>query len=169
MKSAQNGWYVLYVKSHHEKKVFDVLDHLSIKAFLPTITVQSARTDRKKFIQKLLFPSYVFVKISSSLDFYKALSVNGACMYIRFGMEYAKVSDIEIEKIQRMLLSNELTEIETNVEDFKVGDYRIISYGSLSGLECQVLNISNTNKIIVRIDSLQKNIIATIPAHYLEN
>jgi len=169
IKSAHNGWYVLYVKYHHEKKVFDVLEQLAIKAFLPTIEIQSTRTDRKKMIQKLLFPSYVFVKINSSLDFYKTLSVNGACMYIRFGMEYAKVSDEEIKKIQLLLLEKDLTEIETNVENFKVGDFKTISYGSLRGLECQVLNTNNINKIIVRIDSLQKNITATIPSYYLQN
>lgn len=169
MKASHNGWYVLYVKSHHEKKVFVVLEQLSIKAFLPTIEVQSKRTDRKKNIQKLLFPSYIFVKINSSLDFYKTLSVNGACMYIRFGMEYAKVSDEEIKKIELLLLGNDVTEIETNVENFRVGDFKTISYGSLSGLECQVLNVNNINKIIVRIDSLQKNITATIPSYYLQN
>ena len=169
MKSAHNGWYVLYVKCHHEKKVFDVLGQLSIKAFLPTIEVQSKRTDRKKNIQKLLFPSYIFVKINSSLDFYKTLAVNGACMYIRFGMEYAKVSDEEIKKIQLFLVGNDLTEIETHVENFRVGDFKTISYGALSGLECQVLNTNNINKIVVRIDSLQKNITATIPSYYLQN
>ncbi|MFW0738264.1 UpxY family transcription antiterminator [Flavobacterium sp. N502536] len=169
MKSIHNGWYVLYVKCHHERKVFDGLGHLSIRAFLPTIEVPSKRTDRKKSIQKLLFPSYVFVKINSSLEFYKTLSVNGACMYIRFGMEYAKVSDDEMRKIELLLLNNDVTEIETHVEEFKVGDFKTISYGSLSGLECEVLNTNNTNKIVVRIDSLQKNITATIPSYYLQN
>ncbi|WP_281322345.1 UpxY family transcription antiterminator [Flavobacterium aestivum] len=168
MKSTPPGWYVLYVKCHHEKKVFEVLNDLSIKAFLPTIQVLSKRTDRRKMLQKLLFPSYVFVKINSSQDFYKTLSVNGACMYIRFGMEYAKVSDKEIKNIELLLQSNELTEVETITENFKVGDFKTISYGALNGLECQVLNVSNTNKIIVRIDSLQKNIIATIPSVYLQ-
>ncbi|BFM41387.1 UpxY family transcription antiterminator [Flavobacterium sp. CFS9] len=169
MKSIHNGWYVLYVKSHHERKVFDMLGYLSIKAFLPTIQVQSTRTDRKKSIQKLLFPSYVFVKINSSLDFYKTLSVNGACMYIRFGMEYAKVSDEEMRKIELLLLNNDVTEVQTNVEEFSVGDFKTISYGSLKGLECEILNTNNTNKIVVRIDSLQKNITATIPSYYLQN
>ena len=167
MKSIQNGWYVLYVKSHHERKVSEGLNNLEIKAFSPTIQVQSTRTDRRKMIHKLLFPSYVFVKINSSMDFHRTLSVSGACMYIRFGMEYAKVSDTEIKNIELLLQSNDLTEVETNTENFKVGDLKTISYGPLSGLECQVLEISNSNKIIVRIDSLKKNIIATIPSGYL--
>jgi transcription antitermination factor NusG len=167
MKSIQNGWYVLYVKSHHERKVSEWLNNLEIKAFLPSVQVQSTRTDRRKMIHKLLFPSYVFVKINSSMDFHKALSVSGACMYIRFGMEYAKVSDTEIKNIEFLLQSKDLTEIETNTENFKVGDLRTISHGPLSGLECQVLNVSNSNKIIIRINSLNKNIMATIPVGYL--
>lgn len=169
MKSTHSGWYVLYVKHHHEKKVFEGLNDLSIKAFLPTTHVQSKRVDRKKVIEKLLFPSYVFVKINSSLDFYKTLSVKGACAYIRFGLEYAKISDAEIKNIEILLQNNRISEVETaSEENFKVGDFKSISYGPLAGLECQILNNSNNNKVIVRIDSLQKNIIATIPSNYLE-
>ena len=169
MKTTSIGWHVLYVKSRHERKVYDALKELSIDVFLPTVTEQSKRVDRKAIIQKLLFPSYVFVNISSSMDFYKTLSVNGACAYIRFGVEYATVRDVEIKKIKLLIGADDLTEFETDVDHLKVGDIKKISYGSLSGLECEILNVNNTNKVIIRINSLQQSIKATIPSYYFEN
>lgn len=169
MKTSYNGWHVLYVKSRHEKKVYDAIKELSIDAFLPLVNEKSKRVDRKAMIQKPLFPSYVFVNINSPMDFYKSLSVNGACLYIRFGTDYATVNDLEIKKIKILVGSSDLSEIETSAEHLKVGDIKKISYGSLSGLECEILNINNTNKIVIRINSLQQNIKATIPAYYFEN
>ena len=146
MKSSYNGWHVLYVKSRHEKKVCDAVMDLSIEVFLPIVNVQSKRVDRKVTIQQPLFPSYIFVNIKSSLDFYKTLSVNGASAFIRFGMEYAIVSDNEIKKIKLLLGANELTEFETSADLLNVGDIKKISYGPLSGLECEILNMNNTKK-----------------------
>lgn len=166
MTATHNGWYVLYVKSRHEEKVYEALKDLSIDAFLPILNVPSRRSDRKVFIKKALFPSYVFVKINSLLDLHRSLSISGACKYIRFGKEYAKVLDEEIKKINLMLSNNYLTEVETNSENLRIGEIKTISNGALTGLECEIMNINNTNRIIVRINSLQKNIIATVPSYY---
>lgn len=72
-----NGWYALYVKSRCEKKVHKSLKDISLESFLPQVIKIRQWSDRKKTILKPLFPSYVFVNINSSLEFHKALSVNG--------------------------------------------------------------------------------------------
>lgn len=163
-----NGWHVLYVKSRWEKKVYESLKNISLEPFLPEVKTIRQWKDRKKTIIKPLFPSYIFVKINSSLEFYKALSVNGACAYIRFGNEYARVMEKEITQIKLLIGDKDITGIEVNSQLPKVGDTKKISYGSLSGLECEVLKVGNVNKIIVQIDSLQQNIIAIVPSYYFE-
>ncbi|MEM6684288.1 MAG: transcription termination/antitermination NusG family protein, partial [Bacteroidota bacterium] len=86
------GWYVLYVRSRCEKKVYESLKEISLESYLPQVKTIQQWSDRKKVVHKPLFPSYIFVNINSSLEFHKALSVNGACSYIRFGKEYANVT-----------------------------------------------------------------------------
>jgi transcriptional antiterminator RfaH len=169
MNGTNNGWHVLYVKSRHEKKVFEALKDLSVEVFLPLVKEHRKWKERKVIVQKPLFPSYVFVNIDSSLNFYKTLSVNGACMYIRFGMEYAKVSEEEINKIKFLIGKEYITNIETNVMLPKIGDLMEITHGPLCGLNCKVVKVNNEHKIIVHIESLQQNITATIPANYLFN
>ncbi|MGY0408867.1 MAG: transcription termination/antitermination NusG family protein [Polaribacter sp.] len=94
------GWHVIYVKYRWEKKVHESLQEISLESFLPQIKTIKQWSDRKKTVLKPLFPSYVFVNINTSLEFHKALSVNGACTYIRFGKEYAR------EQRKKLLKSN---------------------------------------------------------------
>lgn len=169
MNGTNNGWHVLYVKSRHEKKVYEALKDLLIEVFLPLVKEHRKWNERKAVVQKPLFPSYVFVYINSSLNFYKALSVNGACMYIRFGMQYAKISEEEINKIKLLIGKEYITNIETSSMVPKIGDLMEITNGPLSGFNCKVVKINNEHKIIVRIESLQQNITATIPASFLFN
>lgn len=161
------GWYALYVKSRWEKKVYESLKEISLESFLPQIKTVRQWSDRKKTILKPLFPSYVFVNINSSLEFHKALSVNGACAYIKFGKEYARVTEKEINLIKLLIGDKNISGIETNVTLPKIGEIKKITYGPLNGLDCEIIKADNHNKIIVRIDSLQQNIMATIPSYVL--
>lgn len=161
------GWYVLYVKSRHEKKAYNSLKEKSLDVFLPLIKTMKEWSDRKKIVLKPLFPSYVFVYLNSQSGFHKALSANGVSSCIRFGKEYARITDQEINNIKLLIGAEDATDIETNVKYPKAGETRKILHGALTGLECEVINVNNINKIIVRIDSLQQNITATIPSHFL--
>ncbi|QHI35413.1 Transcription antitermination protein RfaH [Kordia antarctica] len=168
MRNLYNGWHVLYVKSRHEKKVYDFLSELSLEAYLPLIKTIKKWSDRKKVVHEPLFPSYVFVNLTSSLDFHKAFSVSGACAYIRFGKEYAIVTDKEVNQIKLLIGSKDVTDVVMGTQLPKVGEIKKINYGALSGLNCEVLKVGNVNKIIVQIESLQQNITASIPSYYFE-
>lgn len=157
------GWHVLYVKSRWEQKVFDSLQEISIRSFLPKVKSIKQWSDRKKTVIKPLIPSYVFVYIDSSFEFHKALSVNGACFFLSFGNDYAIVTEKEINQIKLLIGAENVTDIEMNSPCLTVGETKKISYGPLKGMECEILKTGNINKIIVKINSLRQNIMATIP------
>lgn len=163
------GWHVLYVKSRWEKKVYESLKGISLESFLPQVKTIIQWSDRKKTVLKPLFPSYVFVNINTSLDFHKALCVDGACAYIRFGKEYATVTEKEINQIKFLLGNKNITDVAMDKQLPNIGDIKKIAQGPLRGLECEVLKVGNVNKIIVQIESLQQNITATIPCFSFEN
>ncbi|UZO81157.1 UpxY family transcription antiterminator [Aquimarina sp. ERC-38] len=157
----------MYVKSRHENKVNQLLLQDGLDAFCPMIKSIRTWSDRKKTIYKPLFPSYVFVNIQSSLDFYKALNANGACAYIKFGKEYALATEKEIEGIKSLLSSQNISNISTENLRNIVGQKKIIKNGSLQGLECEIVNTNNLNKIVVKIESLRQCIIATMSSDIL--
>ncbi|QKX07050.1 UpxY family transcription antiterminator [Aquimarina sp. TRL1] len=168
-KPIKSGWYVLYVRSRHEKKVEKLLKENQIKAYLPLIKTVRKWSDRTKTVELPLFPSYVFVYINSSMDFYKTLSIEGTGACIRFGSDYAIVKENEIKKIKLLTSTEEITNIEKKLDMPKVGEIKTIEQGPLCGLECEIVKTNNENKIVVRIDSIQQNITATIPSYYLSS
>jgi transcriptional antiterminator RfaH len=163
------GWHVLYVKSRWEKKVHVSLQEISLESFLPQVKTVQQWSDRKKTIIKPLFPSYVFVNINSSLEFHKALSVNGACAYVRFGKEYARVTEKEVNQIKLLFGAKEVADVVMDTQLPKVGEIKKIVYGPLSGLECEIFKVGSINKVIVRINSLKQNITATLSPDYLSS
>ncbi|MCK8522372.1 UpxY family transcription antiterminator [Aquimarina sp. D1M17] len=167
MNKTKSTWYVLYVRSKQENKVHQVLCEHGLESFLPLVKTIRKWSDRKKVLYQPLFPSYIFVNLKSKNEFNRALSIKGACSYIKFGSEYAKVSNDEIRKIKILNNANDLDHIETDGTRFLKGDYHKITYGALNGLECEILNGDNNNKIVVRIDSIRQNIIATLPKVFL--
>ncbi len=166
MSTTFSGWYALYVKSRHEKKIDLLLKEKEIESFLPCVTTIRQWSDRKKKVRRPLFPSYVFVHIRSKKDFYEALTVKGVYTYLRFGKIYARVKNEEINRIKRLLNLKGLSDINSTTRIPKVGTRVIINHGALSGLECEILESNNNRKIIVRIDSLNQNITATVPLDY---
>ncbi len=162
-----DNWYVLYVKSRHERKVESLLRENQIETFLPFVKQVRKWSDRKKTIEVPLFPSYIFIKLLNKREFERVRSIDGVCDYIHFGREYAKVTDDEISKIRLFLSINELSDIETSSERPKVGKKYTITHGPLCGVECEVSMVNNKDRIVVRIDSIRQNISATIPANYL--
>ncbi len=166
----KTGWYVLYVYPRSEKKVHEYLKEVSVESFLPQVESVREWSDRKKKVLKPLFPSYVFVKVNSSLEFYKALSVNCASAYISFGNEYARVTEKEINQIKFMVGDQNISNAEVvNRRLPKVNEVRKINYGPLKGLQCEIMKVDGEHKIIVRIDSLKQNIIATMPFYAFES
>ncbi|MEW7293163.1 UpxY family transcription antiterminator [Aquimarina sp. 2304DJ70-9] len=161
------GWYVLYVRSRQEKKVDNLLKESHLESFLPLVKTVRQWSDRKKIIEAPLFPSYVFVKINSAQDFYKASSIEGACTFVRCGGEYALAQDDEIQKIKLFLGSKDVTNVSKSNDTLEVGEVMMIQYGSLAGLECEVLKVNNESKIVVRLNSINQSITATIPSQFL--
>jgi transcriptional antiterminator RfaH len=163
----RKGWYVLYVRSSQENKTHQRLLEMGLYSFLPVIETIKQWSDRKKLIKKPLFPSYIFVKVTSPFDIHKVLSVKGACNFLRFGKEVALISEKEINQIKLLINADDVSEIQTEQTLPMVGDVRKIQLGSLADLECEVVKANRLNKIVVRIKSLRQNITAVIPSYYL--
>lgn len=161
------GWYALYVKSRTEKKVDKLLTQNLLEVYLPLVKKVKKWSDRKKVVHEPIFPSYLFVYLRDQKDFARALSVDGAYAFIRFGSEYARVREEEIQNI-KTLLKGDFQNIETSSALPQIGEVKKIRYGLLQGLECEVIKVNNVNKILVRVDSIHMNITAVMPMAYLQ-
>lgn len=167
MSITNQCWYVLYVKTRHEKKINDILQAENIETFLPLVKVKRNWSDRKKVILKPVFPSYIFFRVDVPSQFYKALSLKGVFCCIKFRNEYAVVNDAEIRNIKLLIGLDSVESMSVTNDNIKKGDIREFKHGPLAGLKCEILNPNNPNKILVRLESLKQSITATISSNYL--
>ncbi len=167
MNTNDANWLVLCVRARHEKKVQTRLKNKELSVFLPTVINERRWSDRKKLLEQPLFPCYIFLNVKSRNDLFESLMVPGVRYCLKFGKEFAKVTDDEINKLKMLTNDRSLNDLEISNWSPKIGQKRRINYGPLSGLECEVTKVNNRNKILVRIQSLRQDLIATIPYHYL--
>lgn len=105
----EENWYVLITKPKHEKKVFYGLTNLDIINYLPLHKQQRIWNDRKKWVETVLFPSYIFIKIDKKCK-NKVFEINGILKYLSNAGTAAILKEEEIERIKK--LSSYLGEIE---------------------------------------------------------
>jgi len=155
----------MYTRPRHEKTVSRRLSELNIKGYLPVTKTLRTWCDRKRFIEAPLFPSYVFVYLESMLHYNSGLDIEGVLHYVRFGKEVVRVSESIISNIQ--LIAEHGKDVEVSSEYFQPGQQLFIQRGPLTGLSCEIVRINGGQKILIRVNLLQRNLLLTMPAEDL--
>ena len=161
MSIFQSGWYVIYTKPRHEKKVHSCLAEKNLNSFLPTKKVLRIWHDRKKYVDEPLFPSYIFIYLNDLNNYYEGINADGSLYYVKTGKEIARINESVVNNIR--LVTDGAEEVEVSDKRFQPGEQLYISKGPLTGLSCEVVKSDNKNKLLVRIDLLQRNILLTLP------
>lgn len=155
------GWHLIYTMPNQEKKVASRLTERSIKNYLP-LTVQKRQWhDRIKTVHAPVFPSYVFVYLSSLYDYYEGMKMEGSCNYVKFGNRLARVTEQEIGNIR--MIESEGANVEVSDKTFQIGQRLVIQEGPLTGLNCEVVDYKGKQRILVRVSMLQRALLADLP------
>ncbi|MFD2202874.1 UpxY family transcription antiterminator [Shivajiella indica] len=158
-------WYVLYTTSRAEKKVATRLREKGLEVYLPMVEELRQWSDRKKKIQKALFNGYLFVKTTKD-KLWSALQVPGAVKFVNFAGEHATVRQQEIDAIQRVLETG--VAVETDNSEIEEGEWVKILGGPLQGMEGECVSKGNKDYFIIRIPSINQNVMVNIPRKFLE-
>ncbi len=153
-------WLVIYTKSRHDEKVSAQLEKLGVPYFSPFYKSVRQWNDRKKTILLPLFPSYIFIRTDSKTTFYQILQLPGVVTYVKFGKEIAKVSNDVIENLKLVLAGGE--DFEVTSDYFSPGEQLKIDNGIFEGVSCEVVNHLSKRKILVRLQILNRNVLATL-------
>ena len=165
MTNFHAGWYLIYTRPRHEKKVHTRLGEINIESFLPTRKMLRTWHDRKKYIDEPLFPSYVFIYLNDRQNYYEGMETEGSLYYVRSGKEIARISDSIINSIK--LVTTQVKELEVSDDKFQPGRRLVIGHGALTGLSCEIVECRGRQKALVRVDLLQRNILVTLPTECL--
>jgi len=159
-------WYAVYTKSRTEKKLTGRLNEKGIEAYVPLRKTLKQWSDRKKIVEEPLISSYVFVYIQNS-RYNDVLNTPGAVRYVWFNGKPASIPDSQIQ-ILRILASSGY-DMECTSNSFPKGSHVRVSSGPLKGLTGELVNFAGNNKVIIRLDSLDKVLVLTISPFFLES
>ena len=162
---SEEKWYALYTRPRAEKLVYQRLVEAAIETFLPLQKTYRMWSDRKKLVEKPLLTSYIFVRTSKK-NFPKVYRTNGVVKFVSFEGQPVSIPQNQIDNLR--LLINSDAEIEVSAEKFEKGDNVEVINGSLIGLTGELIRIGSKNRVVVRIDRLDQNLILKIPMSFLK-
>jgi transcriptional antiterminator NusG len=151
-------WFALRVKSNHERTAALHLEHRNYEQFSPSYKTERQWSDRKRSIERFLFPGYVFCRLNPQ-DRLPVLTTPGVVDLVGFGSGPCPIPDSEIEAVRGMVASGLLV---TPWPFLERGQPVFIEQGPLAGLEGILLDIKGTLRLIVSIRLLQRSIAAEV-------
>jgi transcription antitermination factor NusG len=164
MLSCNNGWYIIYTHPRKEKKVADELFDRNITHFLPLIKSSRKWHDRKKIIYTPAFPSYIFVYLNKPAEYREILEIEGVTCYVKFGKVPAIVKQDVIDQISLVINGDNVI---VSSDYFETGEKLVIHDGPLAGLHCEMIKSDDKDKILVRVNLLNRSILVDVPFVYL--
>lgn len=164
-RAAQSGtiamemnWFAIRTMSRHEQKVNDRLMGKSFHVYLPKVQVWSRRLDRRKLIEKPLFPGYLFVECALTneflLDIIKTPGVANVLGYTPY--EPSPVPRDQIDSIKTVIDSGTKIKYHPFLD---IGDRVVVVMGPLKGV-IGILLSSNEKKgkLVISVDLLNRAI-----------
>jgi transcriptional antiterminator RfaH len=149
------GWHVLYTYANFERKVQEVLQSKKIEVYLPLVKTEKKWSDRKKVLEKPLFPNYLFIRPENGKFNYSSLTVKGAVRFVKTDGRPCLVRDNEIVLIQKLI---SITGDITQENSYKKGDQVQVLDGPFEGLCGTVRELSGMNKLYVHLELLNQTI-----------
>ena len=163
MSDLKKSWYAIYVKSRAEKKVALELEYNNIDYYLPLIKRLKQWSDRNKWVEEVLFKSYIFVKLpefdQSKID---VLQTSGV---VRFLFWLGKVAEVKCEEI--LAIKRFLGEHHSNVKvDFISGSNVEINHGVLKGIN-GVVDYQTEKDVVLKVEKLGMSLVARVPKQHI--
>ena len=145
-------WYVLHTKSRFENVVHEGLSKKRIEVFLPKITVQSKRRDRRKMIRVPLFPGYVFVKTNLHPHHHlEVVKTAGAVRLIGSKKGPVPVPDETIDSLKIMVSTDFPV---TTGQRLQKGDRVMVVSGPFAGVVGTFVRYRGQGRVIVNVEAL---------------
>ena len=159
-------WYAVYVRSHHEKKVYQLFLKKGIESSLPLIKTTRQWSDRKKKVEVPLFRGYVFVRIDIGIEKLNILKTDGVVKFIGIRNEPSRIQDEQIFWVHMMVEESNTVQ---NEKEIPVGQKVRVIAGPFKGVEGVVMRAGNQSRLVVVIESIMHAVSVEISPNYLEN
>jgi transcription antitermination factor NusG len=150
----QARWYAAHVCSRHEKQVARQLEERRVSCFLPVYRSVRRWKDRRKELDLVLFPGYVFVHLDLK-DRLRVLQVPSVVRFVSFNGQPAALPDAEIEVLVNGLAKGVRAEPHPYL---KVGHRVRVKYGPLAGTQGILVRRKDKFRVVLSIDLIMRSV-----------
>ena len=162
------NWYAVYTRSRHEKMVNQALEEREIESFLPLQDQLSQWKDRRKWVQKPLFPGYLFVRTHRS-GLYQVSVTRGVSYIVGNGWGHSPVPvpDEQVQAIRRMV-EQEYPLVQWPL--LRKGTRVRVTAGPLAGVETYIVERKKNKKsyLVVTVELLGRSVAVEIDPYCVE-
>jgi len=152
--SLQVRWYAAYVCSRHEKQVVSQLQERKIDCFLPVYRSLRRWKDRRKELELVLFPGYVFVHLDLK-DRLRVLQLPSVVRFVSFHGQPAPLPDSEIEILSNGLASGIRAEPHPYL---KIGHKVRVRSGPMAGAQGILIRKKDKFRVVLTIDLIMRSV-----------
>src|ERR1700693_2767304 len=152
------SWFAVRVRSNFERIAVTHLRERGYEEFAPSHKTERHWSDRKKEIDRFLFPGYVFCRFNPQ-DRLPVLTAPGVVDVVGWGKIPAPIPDEEIERVRRMVQSGLLVSPWPYLE---LGQAVLIEHGPLAGMEGILAEVKGRCRLGVSINLLKRSISAEV-------
>jgi transcription antitermination factor NusG len=148
------SWYALYTAPRHEKHLAQQMERRSIPCFLPLYRSVRRWKDRRKQLDLVLFPGYIFVQVALQSRV-QVLQLPGAVHLVTFNGQPAPLPNDEIEALRKRLSGS------ANIEPhpyLRTGRRVRVRRGPMVGLEGIVVRRKDCCRVVFSIDLIMRSV-----------
>jgi transcription antitermination factor NusG len=157
-------WYATYVCSRHEKQVLSQLQERKITSFLPVYRSVRRWKDRRKELELVLFPGYVFVHLDLK-DRLRVLQLPSVVRFVSFNGHPAPLPDKEIEVLSKGLASGIRAEPHPYLH---VGHRVRVRSGPLAGAHGILVRRKEKFRVVLSIDLIMRSVAVEVDEEDIE-
>ena len=152
--SSRLNWYAAYTWARHEKKVALQLEERRIEHFLPLYRSLRHWKDRKKELEMVLFPGYVFIHLELR-DRVRVLELPGVVRFVSFNGQPAALAQEDIEALRNGLAHD----VKAEYHPYLTAGRRVkVVYGPLSGAQGILVRRRNNARLVISIDAIMRSV-----------
>ncbi len=147
-------WYAACTRARHEKKVAQQLEERGIECFLPLYRSARRWKDRRKLVDLVLFPGYIFVRPVLK-DRLRVLQLPGVARFVSFNGHPSTLPDNVLNALRNGLS----LEVKAEQHPYLTAGRRVkVIYGPLSGAQGVFLRRKNECRLVISIDAIMRSV-----------
>lgn len=151
-------WYAVYTKPRWEKKVAAGLLARGLESYLPLNKTLRQWSDRKKWVELPLIPSYVFVYVNPEQE-ERVRRIDGILNFVYWLGKKAAIPEAEIQTLQDFV--NRHSNIQLERMEYSLGDLVSFEAGIFKGQEAIVVAVKEKRLELVLKQLGMKLVVST--------